>query len=476
MVPNNILKTVSVFFVLAILIFSEVGFIVAQNVPNAGEGGNVEIGLDAGEDNNNNVLEDGGELGILNAKNKGFSSIIDTILDCLLDPLGCLELIIELPVNLPGFPGGPNPCENNRDCKDIGFKDPAPYCDGNVRVIPKVFCFNRRTSEAFCGIHNVGINRRKCARNAFCRELDVNNDGIIESVTCVRGVNCNGNGICEYGEGINCIDCIIQVPPQRPPNIPGPGPPFPHADPNPPQEPENLACNSNADCNLLPGDFKVSCQDRDGDGTKDELVRKRACCSGIGANKICGICEDRVSNCRYGCGWRTDMNPPRTFCCTRNNPCGEPSCNNDGICGAMEVPGTCADCDICNTDGVCDRERGENANNCEDCQGEQIDCCIDSDCGERKYECQGNTVVWTFPRCKKVCTPESECSEGFAKTDCSILGKICIIKDNGMSGCVDSNGAGMGNLAFASDLDADPNQNNNFADAQKDMEMAVGYS
>ena len=466
MVPNNILKTVSVFFVLAILIFSEVGFIVAQNVPNAGEGGNVEIGLDAGEDNNNNVLEDGGELGILNAKNKGFSSIIDTILDCLLDPLGCLELIIELPVNLPGFPGGPNPCENNRDCKDIGFKDPAPYCDGNVRVIPKVFCFNRRTSEAFCGIHNVGINRRKCARNAFCRELDVNNDGIIESVTCVRGVNCNGNGICEYGEGINCIDCIIQVPPQRPPNIPGPGPPFPHADPNPPQEPENLACNSNADCNLPDWEFEVSCEDRDGDGINDELVRKRACCSGIGANKGCGICEDRIGNCRYGCGWRTDMNPPKTFCCTRDNPCGEPLCDNDGICDIGEVPGTCADCDICNIDGVCDREMGENFNNCPgDCAldgGKPPICCSDAECGGREYRCEGNIMVHIRNHCHNICTDGSSCHFHELKSDCTNYGGTCIIKNNGMSGCVDSNEVGMVNLAFASTLDADPN--NNFID------------
>ena len=464
MVPNNILKTVSVFFVLAILIFSEVGFIVAQNVPNAGEVENVEIGLDAGEDNNNNVLEDGGELGILNAKNKGFSSIIDTILDCLLDPLGCLELIIELPVNLPGFPGGPNPCENNRDCKDIGFKDPAPYCDGNVRVIPKVFCFNRRTSEAFCGIHNVGINRRKCARNAFCRELDINDDGITDNVVCSRG------------------DPPGPIPPVPPiPPIP-PGPPFP-GDPNDPNAPPmpppgaDLSCKKSKDCSLPLGEFEVSCEDRDGDGVADELVRKSACCLGRGVNKNCNICEDRVSNCRYGCGWRTDMNPPRTFCCTRNNPCGEPICNNDGVCKIEngEIPGICGDCDICNTDGVCDREMGENFNNCQlDCVNPV--CCSDAECGGREYRCDGNIMVHIRNHCHNICTDSSSCHRHELKSDCTNYGGACIIKDNGMSGCVDSNGAGMGNLAFASDLDADPNQNNNFADAQKDMEMAVGYS
>ena len=329
-------------------------------------------------------------------------------------------------------------CNSRSDCIDDGFLDPAPYCDANFRVMPQVFCFRPRTKEAYCGIHNAGRNRRECNPGFFCNEIDIDNNGIIDNVVCSRGVNCNDNGVCEYGEDMEkCVDCNPFDPePPKPPGIPDPGPPFlPAPGPGPGPIPPDFSCKRSRDCSLPPTENAVSCEDRDGDGVNDELVRKRACCLGIGSNKQCNVC-DRVSNCRYGCGWREDMNPPKTFCCTRNNPCNEPGCDGDNICEDGEIPGICADCPICNHDGVCDVGRGENANNCvPDCIMEPSECCSDAECGPKTYECQGNTVVWTFPRCKKVCTPESECSEGFAKISCP-SGKTCKIGEDGKSGCV----------------------------------------
>jgi hypothetical protein len=159
---------------------------------------------------------------------------------------------------------------------------------------------------------------------------------------------------------------------------------------------------------------------------------------GIGSNKQCNVC-DRISNCRYGCGWREDMNPPKIFCCPKNDPCNEPGCDGDGICEDGEIPGICSDCPICNHDGVCDVGRGENAHNCiPDCIIGPIECCTNEDCGPKTYECGGNTVIWRFPQCKKMCTPDSECKEGYIKSDCSKLGKVCEIGSDGKSRCVSS--------------------------------------
>ena len=327
-------------------------------------------------------------------------------------------------------------CNSRSDCIDGGFLDPAPYCDANFRVMPQVFCFRPRTKEAYCGIHNAGRNRRECNPGFFCNEIDIDNNGIIDNVVCSRGVNCNDNGVCEYGEDMEkCVDCNPFDPePPKPPGIPDPGPPFlPAPEPGPGPIPPDFSCKRSRDCSLPPTENAVSCEDRDGDGVNDELVRKRACCLGIGSNKQCNVC-DRVSNCRYGCGWREDMNPPKTFCCTRNNPCNEPGCDGDGVCEDGEIPGICPDCPTCNHDGVCDRERGENFNNCvADCA--LAICCSDAECGERKYECDGNAVVWRTPRCKNICTNDAFCSESYAKISCP-SGKTCKIGEDGKSGCV----------------------------------------
>jgi len=332
-------------------------------------------------------------------------------------------------------------CSSRSDCIAGGFVDPAPYCDANFRVMPRVFCFNRGMKTAYCGIHNMGMNRRECNPGFFCNEIDIDNNGIIDNVVCSKGVNCNDNGICEYGEDMEkCVDCNPFDPkPPKPPGIPDPGPPFlPAPGPGPGPAPPDFSCERSKDCSLPPTEDEVSCEDRDGDGVDDELVRKRACCLGIGSNKQCNVC-DRVSNCRYGCGWREDMNPPKIFCCPKNDPCNEPGCDGDGICEDGEIPGICSDCPICNHDGVCDVGRGENAHNCiPDCIIGPIECCTNEDCGPKTYECGGNTVIWRFPQCKKMCTPDSECKEGYIKSDCSKLGKVCEIGSDGKSRCVSS--------------------------------------
>ena len=90
-------------------------------------------------------------------------------------------------------------CSSRSDCIAGGFVDPAPYCDANFRVMPRVFCFNRGMKTAYCGIHNMGMNRRECNPGFFCNEIDIDNNGIIDNVVCSKGVNCNDNGICEIG-------------------------------------------------------------------------------------------------------------------------------------------------------------------------------------------------------------------------------------------------------------------------------------
>ena len=64
-------------------------------------------------------------------------------------------------------------CGSRSDCIDGGFVDPAPYCDANFRVMPRVFCFNRGMKTAYCGIHNMGMNRRECNPGSFCNEIDI---------------------------------------------------------------------------------------------------------------------------------------------------------------------------------------------------------------------------------------------------------------------------------------------------------------
>ncbi len=386
--------------------------------------GEDEVGEDdVGEDDEKNSFI-GGFIG-------GFVDLIDSIGDnlCGIFMFLCIEDDGEEEVA----------CNSRSDCIGDGFLDPDPYCDANFRVMPKVFCFNRGMKESYCGIHNAGMNRRRCNPGSFCNEIDINNDGLIDNVVCSRGVNCNDNGVCEYGEDMEkCVDCNPFDPkPPKPPGIPGIGPPFlPAPKPGPGPAPPDFSCKRSKDCSLPPTENEVSCEDRDGDGVDDELVRKRACCLGIGSNKQCNVC-DRVSNCRYGCGWREDMNPPKTFCCTRNNPCNEPGCDGDGICEDGEIPGICPDCPTCNHDGVCDRERGENFNNCvADCA--LAICCSDAECGERKYECDGNAVVWRTPRCKNICANDAFCSESYAKIGCP-SGKTCKIGEDGKSGCVNFN-------------------------------------
>lgn len=432
---KNIFKNSLVFFVLLILIFSEVGFIIGQNAQN------IENGVDVVE--NNNGEEEG--LGILDAKNQGFFSIIGNVFDCLLNPLACAlpPLVALPPIQIPGVPI----CKNRNDCLAAGFIDPAPYCDGNFKVLPRVWCFNRGNVNAYCGVHNTGRNRRECQNekinlderlNRFCKEIDIDNDGVIDNAICAKGVNCNNNGVCEYGEDKeNCIDCHPTDPePPKPPWIPPEGPPFPPAPPGP--GPPDISCKNPSDCSLPPGEEPINCEDRNGDGVADELVRKKPCCLGIGSNKDCNVC-DKVSYCNYGCGWREDMDPPRIFCCSKNSDCDkrdEPGCDGDGICEDGEIPGICPDCPICNGDGNCDRELGENFNNCvQDCALPK--CCSNDECGERTYECEGDIVFWRTPRCKNICTNEAFCSESYIKSDCSKLGKFCEIGSDGKSRCVD---------------------------------------
>ncbi len=337
------------------------------------------------------------------------------------DPLLPLFPAIELPQIMfppfPPFPLLPPPaCSSRADCLAIGNVDPAPYCDLNNRVYPKVWCFNPGRRDAWCGIHNWGANRRACASSHFCREIDLNGDGIIDSLACAEGV--------APGPVPGPVPVPVPPLPPGPPGIPVPIPPVP-----PVPDPQPVACQTSADCSLPPGEFEVSCLDRDGDGINDELVRRRACCQ----QGSCSVCES-FNNCRYGCDWREDLNPPRITCCTQSNPCGPTTCNNDGICNANEIPGICNDCPLCNGDGVCDGDQGENFNNCpQDCAN--AICCSDAECGERTYECRGNEVVWTFPRCNEVCTDASFCSEGYAKTDCSFLGKTCVMGSDGKSRC-----------------------------------------
>jgi len=306
------------------------------------------------------------------------------------------------------FPAPGPECSSRADCLAAGNTDPPPYCEGDERVWPKVWCFNPGRSNAWCGIHNWGISRRACASTHFCREIDSNGDGVTDSLACAQGV----------APG-----------PQPDPPFP-PGPPAPPIPQPPVPVPQPVACQSSADCSMPPGEYEANCEDRDRDGVNDELVRKKACC----LSNTCNVC-DTVNDCKYGCGWRADLNPPKTFCCTSNSPCNGPSCNNDGTCDPGEIPGVCADCPICEVpDGVCDREGGENFNNCPaDCANAL--CCSDAECGPRIYECIGNEVKWTIPMCKNICTNDAFCSEGYAKTDCSKLGKICTVLDNGKTAC-----------------------------------------
>jgi hypothetical protein len=70
--------------------------------------------------------------------------------------------------------------------------------------------------------------------------------------------------------------------------------------------------------------------------------------------------------------------------------CGDGECNVKENCSSCsEDCGECLPAPICDNDGVCRKDMGETYEDCEDCQGFNVNCCGDGDCQETTCAAEG---------------------------------------------------------------------------------------